>query len=164
MLKTREILLLGLFIIAVCAAATFIPFSNVSTYYVEGADTISGNINGNNKATPTPTPTSTSTNGITTAPKKTDSTPQFPLTINNNTDFITLIVQILSTSPDKNKDRVAIYNSQGLISKLNTQNAATLLGEMSNPNNLNNPRLFLQYMNWFASHCPLDSNTCTGLC
>jgi hypothetical protein len=51
MLKTREILLLGLFIIAVCAAATFIPFSNVSTYYVEGADTISENINGNNKVT-----------------------------------------------------------------------------------------------------------------
>jgi hypothetical protein len=107
MLKTREILLLGLFIIAVCAAATFIPFSNVSTYYVEGADTISENINGNNKVTPTPTPTPTLTNGITTAPKKTDSNtspPQFPLTINNNTDFITLIVQILSTSPDKNKD------------------------------------------------------------
>jgi hypothetical protein len=159
MLKTREILLLGLFIIAVCAAATFIPFSNVvsKTYYVEGAETISGNIKGNNNVTPTPTPTSTSTNGITTAPK-------LPLTINNNTDFIILIVQFLSTSPDKDKDRIAIYNAQGLISKLNTQNAATLLGEMSNPNNLNNPRLFLQYMNWFASHCPLDSNTCTGLC
>ena len=177
-MRTQEILIIGLFIIAVCVVS-LISFSNnmddvipaASSFQVNGTiesmkeglddgNTISGNGNatsGNTTITTPPPP------GPTTTPPP-NITFNFPITINNNVDFITAVVYILAQSPDTSSDKLSIYNLQSLISPFNTQNAATLLGEMSNPNNLTDPRLFLEYVNWFASHCPLDSNVCTGLC
>jgi hypothetical protein len=178
MTKTREILILGLFIIAFCVIS-LISFSKISKEGYgannqfgdtgngggSGNGSFSFNISGNTNVTSgntnvTTIPQLTTPFVTTNSPAQTSASP----TTNNNTDFINTIIKILSNPPDANSDRVAIYNTQGLVSKLHTQNSATLLGEMSNPNNLTDPRLFLQYMNWFASHCPLDSNTCTGLC
>ena len=186
-MKTREILILGLFIIAVCVVS-LIPFSNS---ILEGADTISATtqvattLTGNVTTAPVATtiggnaftgnvttaPAATTISGnVTTAPAAT-TTPSatlivqnFPTTITTNVEFINATIYVLAQPSNQYNDKVSIYNIQGLISPFNTQNSATLLGEMANPNNLTDSRLFLQYMNWFASHCPLDSNTCTGLC
>jgi uncharacterized protein YccT (UPF0319 family) len=87
-----------------------------------------------------------------------------PISITSNVEFINATIYVLAQPVNQQNDKVSIYNIQSLISPFNTQNSATLLGEMANPNNLSDSRLFIQYMNWFASHCPLDSNTCTGLC
>jgi len=163
-MRTREILIIGLFIIAVCVVS-LISFSNnilpaSSSLQVNGTTVFesmkegldgNGNVSsGNITITPTPPPPNVTFN--------------FPITINNNVDFITAVVYILAQSPNSTNDKLSIYNLQSLVSPFKTQNAATLLGEISNPNNLTDSRLFLEYMNWFASHCPLDSNTCTGLC
>jgi len=83
--------------------------------------------------------------------------------IKNNSSFLNSVIDALSKSPDPATDKVAIYKIQGTVSSLKTQNAATLLGEIGNPNNLTDPRLFLHYMNWFGSNCPIDSDTCSGL-
>jgi hypothetical protein len=165
-MRTREILIIGLFIIAVCVVS-LISFSNnidgvlpASSLQVNGTTVFesmkegldgNGNVSsGNITITPTPPPPNVTFN--------------FPITINNNVDFITAVVYILAQSPNATNDKLSVYNLQSLVSPFKTQNAATLLGEISNPNNLTDSRLFLEYMNWFASHCPLDSNTCTGLC
>jgi hypothetical protein len=81
---------------------------------------------------------------------------------NNKTNsiFLDAVSSALSAQPDQSKDKVVIYKIQGLISSLKTKNAAVLLGEIGNPNNLTDPRLFLQYMNWFGSNCPIDSDVC----
>ena len=168
-MRTREIMILGLFIIAVCVVS-LIPFSNS---FLEGATGHHGHHghHGNIKITPTETISSgnTITGNVTTAPAATTPSSNliiknFPISITTNVDFINAVIYVMAQPQQPQNDKISVYNIQGLISHFNTQNAATLLGEMSNPNNLKDPRLFLQYMNWFASHCPLDSDTCTGLC
>ena len=177
-MKTREILILGLFIIAVCVVS-LIPFSNSFSEGLEtttpGTTTISGNIttspvsttvNGNVTTPPIATTVSgnVTTAPATTSPKTTLNILNMPVSITSNVEFIKATIYVLAQPVNQQNDKVSIYNIQSLVSPFNTQNSATLLGEMSNPNNLSDSRLFLQYMNWFASHCPLDSNTCTGLC
>lgn len=155
-MRTREILILGLFIIAVCAIS-LIPFSNISSEKTdEGFD-------GNTNATTVAGNTNATTVSVTTAPKETISV-NMPVTITNNVEFINTIVYVISKPPDNYNDKISIYNIQSKIAGFGTKNSATLLSEMSNPSNLTDSRLFLQYMNWFASHCPLDSDVCTGLC
>lgn len=164
-MRTREILIIGLFIIAVCTVS-LISFSNnaedilpASSFQVNGTvfepmkeglvTSGNGNVTSGNVTVTSPPP---------------NTTFNFPIKINNNVDFITAVVYILAQAPNSTNDKLSVYNLQSLVSPFNTQNSATLLGEISNPNNLTDPRLFLEYMNWFASHCPLDSDTCTGLC
>jgi len=169
-MKTREILIIVLFIIAVCVVS-LIPFSN--NLLEEGMETTPAITTfGNVTLKPTTTPaittfgnvTLTTTPPITTKPTATTIANKTDNKITTNTDILNKIIDVTSNPPDNHNDKMSIYQIQGLISQLKTQNAATLLGEIGNPNNLSDPRLFLQYMNWFASHCPLDSNTCTGLC
>jgi hypothetical protein len=182
-MKTREILILGLFIIAVCVVS-LIPFSNSFSEGLEtttpGTTTISGNVTTSPVATTvngnvTTPPVATTVNGnaftgnVTTAPATTSPTTtlnilNMPISITSNVEFINATIYVLAQPVNQQNDKVSIYNIQSLVSPFNTQNSATLLGEMANPNNLADSRLFIQYMNWFASHCPLDSNTCTGLC
>ena len=193
-MKTREILIIGLFIIAVCIIS-LIPFSNnilenreeqntfvetfgnttltqtpevttpmVTTPMVTTPMVTTPEVTTPMVTTPTVTTPTVTTPTVTTKPIITSVVQKFPTKITTNSDIINAIIYVTSKPPDYNNDRMSIYNIQGLISQLNTQNSATLLGEISNPNNLVEPRLFLQYMNWFASHCPLDSDTCTGLC
>ena len=160
MMRTREILILGIFIIAVCALS-FIPFSNISADgFQEGAEDAT---TGNTNASAVTGNTNASAVSVTTAPKETVSI-NMPITINNNIEFINTIIYIISRPPDNHNDKISIYNIQSKIAAFGTKNSATLLSEMSNPSNLTDSRLFLQYMNWFASHCPLDSDVCTGLC
>ena len=154
-MKTKEILIIGVFIITVCAIS-LIPFSNVSAE--------EGFVEGNTNVTTTGNTNVTTVSVNTTAPKETIAGKKMPESIKNNVDFINALIVYLSKPPNNHNDKIAIYNLQGLISHLKTQNVATLLGEMSNPSNLYDPRLFLQYMIWFGSHCPVDSNVCTGLC
>ena len=153
-------LILGLFIIAVCVIS-LIPFSREEGFKENNQNlgnvttpplTTSGNVAVNTSAAPTTTPSITV------------NATKMPLRIKTNSDFINSIIFAISKSPDQHNDKIAILTIQGLISSLNTENSATLFGEISNPNNLTDPRLFLQYMNWFASHCPIDSNNCTGIC
>jgi hypothetical protein len=161
-MRTREILILGIFIIAVCVIS-LIPFSNILSEGVNesfagntSATTVAGNTN--------VTTASVTTAAVTTVPKDTVAPQKNKDKINNNDDFLNSLIYYLSRPPDRDNDRVAIYNLQALILYIKTQNVSTLLGEISNPSNLNDPRLFLQYMNWFASHCPIDTSTCSGLC
>ena len=156
-MKTREILIMVLFIIAVCVIS-LIPFSNVLSEGLEGATTTPVNTT----AVKTTFPTSTTT-GNTTAASTTKPAATLPKTIKTNADFLDAVISSLSSSADNAKDKLAIYNIQSLVSSLNTQNSATLLGEIGNPNNLSDPRLFLHYMNWFGSNCPIDTDTCKGL-
>ena len=221
-MKTSEILILGLFIIAVCVVS-LIPFSNSSFEgFKEGANswgikmpntqinigTTTPRITTPSATTPrittpgsttprlttpgltTPSATtpSATTPGLTTpglttpglttpgsttpgsttpgstTPAATLIVQKFPTSITTNVEFINAIIYVIAQPSNQSNDKVSVYNIQGLVSPFNTQNSATLLGEMANPKNLTDSRLFLQYMNWFASHCPLDSNTCTGLC
>jgi hypothetical protein len=197
-MKTKEILSIGVFVIAVCVIS-LIPFSNNLSYYnfnsnhsyaeyfIEGNDpensptpSLTSTPSPSLTSTPSPSLTSTPSPSLTSTPSPSlkstpspslKSTPSPSLTpmpslnpTDPNPDVINAIIKATSNPPDYHNDKIAIYNIQSLISKLRTQNAATLLGEIANPNNLTDPRLFLNYINWFASHCPLDSNTCTGLC
>ena len=164
-MKTREIVIMVLFIVAVCAIS-LIPFSNseivhgvnqsfnLETFNVYG--NVGGNLtSGNVSVTTVPM--------VTTVPIVT-TVPTFPDTILSNSDFINAIINALSKPADPSSDKLAIYKIQGLVSPLKTQNAATLMGEIGNPNNLTEPRLFLHYMNWFGSVCAIDKDTCAGLC
>jgi cytoskeletal protein RodZ len=200
--KMKEVLTLGLFIIAVCVIS-LIPFSNslMNESFVEGAksnDDKKSTTSAPTTAAPTtaapttttpttaaPTTTTpivttakpTTTTPTTTAPiattaKPTTTTPiattakptaTIPVAIKTNVDFLNAVSSVLSTNPDKSSDKVLIYKIQGLISSLKSQNSAIILGEIGNPNNLTEPRLFLHYMNWFGSNCPIDSDTCSGL-
>lgn len=182
-MNIRKILILGVFIIAVCVVA-LIPFSNLEGFK-EGATETTANSTTPGATTPGSTTPGSTTPGATTPGSTTPgsttpgatthgattpgattpgATTRSPTTITNNVEFITTVVNIIALPPDNYSDKRSIYQMQGQISKFNTKNSATLLGEMSNPNNLTDSRLFLEYMNWFASHCPLDSDTCTGLC
>jgi hypothetical protein len=156
-MKTKEILILGLFIIAVCAIS-LIPFSRILS---EGEGFKEYNTSGN---VTTPPITTGGKFALNTSAAPTTNAQDLPLQIKTNSDFIKSVITAISKSPNQHNDKIAIFNIQGMISSLKTQNSATLLGEMSNPNNLTDPRFFLQYMNWFASHCPIDSDDCTGLC
>ena len=174
-MKRKEMIIIGVFIIAV-VAISLIPFSNS---FSEGATTADATTAAATTAAATTAAATTAaattaaatTAAATTTSKTTSASPSIttaattgaPKSVSSNKDFLNAVIQALSSSPDPSADKVKIYSIQGMISSLNTQNSATLLGEIGNPNNLNDPRLFLQYMNWFGSNCPIDSNNCTGL-
>jgi hypothetical protein len=142
-----QVIVLSTFILAVCFIS-LIPFSQSEGYStMEALTSTSGN---------------TASSSATVTQQTTVKT-ETPATIQSNTDFLTAVNNALSASPDVAKDKISIYNLQGKISSLKSKNSATLLGEIGNPNNLNNPRLFLKYMNWFGSNCPIDSDACPGL-
>ena len=142
-MKPHQMLVLGLLLIAVCFIS-LIPFSNMT----KGAATYK-----NYEGLETKTDSS----------KTTDTKLQLPTSIANNKDFIQSVNYYISTTPSPSSDKVAIYDIQGKLSGMKSKNAVTLLGEIGTPTNLNNPRTFLQYMNWFGSVCPIDSDTCQGL-
>ena len=183
----KEVLTLGLFIIAVCVIS-LIPFSNslMNESFVEGAETTAATTAATTTAAATTAAATTAaattaaattaaattaaattaaatTAAATTKPISTTSSQTIPVAIKTNVDFLNAVSSVLSTNPDKSNDKVLIYKIQGLISSLKSQNSAIILGEIGNPNNLTDPRLFLHYMNWFGSNCPIDSDTCSGL-
>lgn len=159
-MKKQQIMVLGAFILAVCVVA-LIPFSGDVAKPTEGMSVDSlfgvkegntsgkGNVSVNNNKSP-----NANTNVIVNTNIQ---------KIGSNSDYLSIVNSALAKKSDPLADKLAIYDVQGKISSLNTQNSATLLGEIGNPNNLINPRLFLQYMNWFGSNCPVDSDTCPGL-
>lgn len=138
----QQVVVLGLLIIAVCVVS-MIPFRGFS----EGFD-----------ATAAATP-ATATAAATTQP----AAASLPTTaISSNADFITAVNQALGSAANPAADKAAIQNLQSRIAGLTSRNSQTLLSEMGNPNNLSNPRAFLQYLNWFGSACPITSDTCSG--
>lgn len=139
----KKIVYLGLFLIAVCAVSILIPFSRMKS---EGFD--------DQQQTADATATET------TQPAEPEPLPTTPIT--TNADFIAAVNKALSAPANQATDKAVIQNLQTRISGLSSQNARTILGEMGNPNNLQNPRTFLQYMNWFSSNCPIESDTCYG--
>lgn len=168
-MKSREILIIVAFIIVVCFVS-LIPFSNSILSESLNVENMVGNvtsapttIRGNVTSAPT-TIRGNVTSVPTSAPTTVSVTTPAPLTVKTNTDYLNAVISALSKPIDNSSDRLSIYTIQGLISSIKSQNAATLLGEIGNPNNLNDPRLFLNYMNWFGSVCPIDSNTCSGIC
>jgi hypothetical protein len=82
--------------------------------------------------------------------------------VQSNLDFMNAVNARLTSEPNVEKDKKAIYNIQTGLASIHSKNAATLLGEIGDNNNISNPRLFLQYMNWFGSNCPVDSDDCPG--
>jgi hypothetical protein len=204
-MRTREIIVISLFIITVCVVS-IIPFSDnkqegfnlpgtqvpevttsmPTTTMSQDATTMPQETTSMATTTPqvttsmvTTTPQATTSMPTTTTPQVTTSmattsiptttTPQATTSINaftritSNKEYLDETVNALSSTPNPTNDKLAIYKIQSLISSIKSQNAATLLGEIGNPNNLTDPRLFLQYMNWFGSNCPIDSDMCTGL-
>jgi len=85
---------------------------------------------------------------------------QHPIT--NNTDFLVAVTKALTENPDQTADMNAIYKIETRLAGLNTKNARNLLSEMGNPNIYRIPRAFLQYMNWYGTNCPVDSNVCVN--
>ena len=160
-MKTREIIIIGVFIIVVCVVS-LIPFSNNFVNESFEGNTQVGNARVIGNVTVPPTITANITYNPTSIP--TVNVTSSPVVIKTNTDFLNAVIAALSKKTDKSSDKVSIYTIQGLISSIKSQNAATLLGEIGNPNNLNDPRLFLNYMNWFGSVCPIDSDVCSGIC
>ena len=77
--------------------------------------------------------------------------------ITKNSEFIKEINTALGGIPNPTSDLAIIYNLQNRISGLDTTNSRTLLSEIGNPNNMQDPRRFLQYMNWYASNYPIDA-------
>ena len=153
-MKTKLVLIMVLFIVAVCVIS-LIPFSN--THFKQVNEGFSGNVT----VSPTTPIVTGNVSPSTTPPKPVDN---FPINITNNIELINAVIYVFTNSSNNKSDMLYIQKIQSYISKIKSQNAATLLGEMSNPNNLTDTKLFLQYINWFASHCPLESDTCTGLC
>ena len=167
-MKTREIIIMVLFIVAVCVIS-LIPFSNSKIVHdvnqTFNLETFNGNTSANIGGNMTSGNTSVTTLPmVTTLPIATTAVPTFPDTILSNADFISAVINALSKPANPSNDKLAIYKIQGLISPLKKQNAATMMGEIGNPNNLTDPRLFLHYMNWFGSVCAIDTDTCVGLC
>lgn len=137
----RQVVVLGLFIIAVCVVS-LIPFSNQKH---EGFD---ANAN---------------VSSVSASNQPDASAAQLPTTpITSNEDFMTAVNQALNAQVNPTADKSAIQNIQTRISGLSSRNANTILGEIGNPNNTSNPRAFLKYLNWFASNCPINSDTCAG--
>ena len=167
-MKTKIVMIMVLFIVAVCVIS-LIPFSNM--YSIQVNEGFNGNIatsltqttaiTGN--ASPIQTTAITgNASPSTTTPFKPVAT--FPVNITTNIELINAVIYVFTNSSDKTSDMLYIQKIQSYISNIKSQNAATLMGEISNPINLTDTKLFLQYINWFASHCPLESDTCTGLC
>lgn len=169
-MKTQQIIILGTLILAACVVS-FIPFSSDLRFVSEGIESDGEEDESNELATiegfydkdGNYHPGSGNGNAKTTGGGYTNDDYKANGTIGTNGDYLAAVNSIMGTKTDPAADKLAIYSIQGRISSLNTQNSATLLGEIGNPNNLTNPRLFLQYMNWFGSNCPVDSNTCPGL-
>lgn len=141
----RQIVALGLLIIAVCVIS-MIPFS-VTSY--EGLEQQSQQSKTDNSSKQS---------------QQSQEKPSLPTTpIASNSDFIAAVNQALSSAANPESDKAAIQNMQTRIAELTSQNSKKILGEMSNPNNLSNPRKFLEYLNWFGSVCPITSDTCSGV-
>ena len=167
-MKTQQVFILGGLIIALCLIS-LIPFSNIEGYNSYNdyyADLNNSTIRQENAINQYAQNQNAKTKGNANA---SDGTIEgifkrnYTISVKNNGDFMKALNSALSAPPNPANDRVAIYNLQGSLSSLTTQNAATLLGEIGNPNNLNNPRLFLQYINWYCSNCPVDADTCYNL-
>lgn len=165
-MKMQQAFFLGALIITLCFIS-FIPFSNVEgmTYKDYYANLNNSTVKQENdiyeyadKKNNSKGNTNASSGSFIDIFKR-----NYKVNVTSNSDFMSALNSALASNPDPALDKVAIYNLQGAISSLSSQNAATLLGEIGNPNNLTNPRLFLQYMNWFCSNCPIYSDTCTGL-
>jgi len=167
-MKTQQVFALGALIITVCLIS-LIPFSNVegNTTYNDYYESLNNSViqqenaikdYANKQTAKIKGNTSSSGGSVFDI-----FSPNYHVVIKTNSDFMNAVNNALSSNPNPATDKVAIYNLQSGISALTTQNAATLVGEIGNPNNINNPRLFLQYMNWFCSNCPVDSDSCPGL-
>lgn len=114
---------------------------------------------------PTPTPlltTMPSTTRPIVQPTVYLNRPPLPTRIDTNADFLMAVNSILGLPVDPSIDKVSVNIIQGLLSSVRSSNAATLLSEIGKNYN-SNPRSILQYMNWFASMCPIDCNECDRL-
>jgi len=141
----NKIVHLGLLLIVVIMISMMAPFSRLRNEGFDGSDSTS------NQDATSPTQTAHAT---------ASPLPTTPIT--ENSDFISAVNTALNSPANNDTDKAAIQNIQSRISGLSSTNAKTLLGEIGNPANLSNPRVFLQYMNWFSSSCPIDSSTCSG--
>ena len=83
--------------------------------------------------------------------------------IHSNAGFLKAVAIALMSPPNHTADMNAIYSIEARISNLTTKNAKKMLSEMTSPNAASNPRRFLQYMNWYGSNCPIDSNICLNV-
>ena len=141
--------------------------SNTRGNLTAAPTTVAATTMGNLTAAPT-TVAATTMGNLTAAPTTTAAmnTPtfSFPYSIKSNSDLINAVLFINTNSKNRESDLLYIQKIQSYISNIRTQNAATLMGELTNPNNLIDTKLFLQYINWFSSHCPLESDACSGLC
>jgi hypothetical protein len=82
-----------------------------------------------------------------------------PTKISTNEEFLNAVNSILNLPYDLSIDKLALNIIKGLLSTLRSSNAATLMNEVIKNYNAD-PRSVLQYMNWFASTCPVDCNNC----
>ena len=157
-MRTRQVLILLLFIVTICVIS-LIPFSNMGVNATnEGFDPSDKKEEEKEKEKEKEKEEDT-----TFILKPNNLTFSFPSYIKNNTDLINAISFVNTTSKDRNTDLLYIQKIHSHISNIKSKNAATLMSELTNPNNLIDTRVFLQYMNWFSSHCPLESDTCAGV-
>jgi hypothetical protein len=128
----KAITLIVILFVSICAALilSFVHWDNFSG--IDGFTPEKGN-------------TAVSSNSLSTEP------------ITTNAEFIKTVSAAMGGISSPEADKRVISNIQGRIASLNTPNARTLLSEMGNPNNTENPRKFLEYMNWFASNYPIDA-------
>lgn len=155
----RQIIVLGLLIVAVCVIS-LIPFRGTEGFEKDEEEGFKEEEDPETEGFEEHLDGNASVSG-TTVSNQAQTLPTTP--IESNADFMTTVNNALSSPANESKDKTAIYNVQTRISGLTSQNAKTLLSEISNPTNLSKPRTFLQYMNWFGSKCPITSDTCTGL-
>jgi len=127
----RAITLIGILFISICAAL-IMSFSSIDGF----TQPEKGN---------TAVSSSTVSSSLSTDP------------ITSNAELIKVISVAMNGIADPATDKKVISNIQVRIAGLDTPNARTLLSEMGNPTNTENPRKFLEYMNWFASNYPVDA-------
>ena len=82
-----------------------------------------------------------------------------PTQISTNEDFLNAVNSILNMPSNFYTDKIALNIIQGLLSSMRSSNAVILTNEIIQNYNAE-PRSILQYMNWFASTCPVDCNSC----
>jgi len=172
----KQLILFGLFIFLIVFIAffAFSEFRQIEGYYSSYSDYYSkldaatinavGTATGNLKASGNSAPGGVGNNNDPSWKKDYDFRINTnPTTIiHSNLDFMNAVNARLSVRPDQEKDKIAIYNIQTGLTNIQSKNAAIMLGEIGNNNNIRDARLFLQYMNWFGSNCPVDSDKCSG--